>query len=109
MFVLLLLLWIIYNGQFTVEILLFGIAFSGLIFAFMCKFMGYSIKKDLTYASMIPLILEYIIVLFIEIVKANIAVVPFMLTKRSRNLSLFFTRLSLKPKQQELCWPTPSL
>jgi multicomponent Na+:H+ antiporter subunit E len=98
MFVLLLLLWIIYNGQFTVEILLFGIAFSGLIFAFMCKFMGYSIKKDLTYASMIPLILEYILVLFIEIVKANIAVVPFMLTKKKQEPVLIFYQTKLKTK-----------
>ena len=98
MFVLLLLLWIIYNGQFTVEILLFGIVFSGLIFAFMCKFMGYSIKKDLTYASMIPLILEYIIVLFIEIVKANIAVVPFMVTKKKQEPVLIFYQTKLKTK-----------
>ncbi|MBO4376428.1 MAG: Na+/H+ antiporter subunit E [Lachnospiraceae bacterium] len=99
MLVLLLLLWIIYNGQITVEILLFGVAFAGLIFAFMCKFMGYSLKKDCIYMSMLPLILEYVAVLFIEIVKANIAVVPYMLFKNKKQEPvLIFYQTKLKTK-----------
>ena len=99
MLVLLLLLWIIYNGQITVEILLFGVAFAGLIFAFMCKFMGYSLKRDFIYMSMLPLILEYVAVLFIEIVKANIAVVPYMLFKNKKQEPvLIFYQTKLKTK-----------
>ena len=99
MFILLLLLWIMYNGQLTLEILLFGIAFAALVYLFMCKFMNYSIKKDLAYASMIPLVLHYIVALFIEIIKANIAVLPYMLSRKQKQEPvLIFYQTKLKTK-----------
>jgi len=99
MFVLLLLLWIMYNGKLTVEILIFGIIFAGLIFAFMCKFMNYSIKKDLAYVTIIPLVIEYILVLFWEIIKANIAVIPYMMAgKQKQEPTLVYYQTKLKTK-----------
>ena len=38
--------WLIFNGRITLEITLFGIAVAGLMFAFMCRFMGYSVKRE---------------------------------------------------------------
>ncbi len=88
-----------YNGQLTLEIFLMGVAFSALIYVFMCKFMGYSIKKDLTYAQLVPLVLEYIVVLIIEIIKANILAIPYMLPGRQKQEPvLIFYQTKLKTK-----------
>ena len=46
MYVLFFLAWIIFNGQFTLEIAILGVAVATVMFAFMCKFMDYSLKKE---------------------------------------------------------------
>ena len=43
MFLLFFLVWIIFNGAVTMEIVLFGLAVSLAMYAFICKFMNYSI------------------------------------------------------------------
>ena len=63
-------LWVIFNGNITLEICLFGIVIAGLIFAFTCKFMDYS------------MLFCYFIVLIREIVKANFAVVRIILSQK---------------------------
>ena len=40
-------LWIIFNGRFTLEIGLFGLAIAGALLAFSCKFVDYSLAKEL--------------------------------------------------------------
>ena len=74
MFLLLFLCWIVFNQNFTLEIVLFGLAISGAIYFFMCKFMDYSIKKDLFIMRKIPQIVHYVLILFIEIIKANVTI-----------------------------------
>ena len=71
MFVLLFLLWVVFNGKLTLEIALFGLAFSAVVFWFMTAFMDYSIKKELTFYRLIPLGVKYLLVLVWEIIKAN--------------------------------------
>ena len=46
MYLLYFLLWVIFNGNFTLEICLLGIVIAGGIFAFTCKFMDYSVEKE---------------------------------------------------------------
>ena len=46
MAVLFFLLWIIFNGRVTLEIVLFGIAISALLTLFICKVFGYSRKTN---------------------------------------------------------------
>lgn len=82
MFLLILLLWIIFNGQFTMEIFLFGLIFATIIYAFLCKFLKFSVKKDIIIIKRTGYIIEYLAVLFIEIVKANIAVVKLLFSAR---------------------------
>ena len=72
MFFLLLILWIIFNGAVTLEIILFGVAASAVCCAFMVKIAGYSIKKELRFYVKFPYIIEYLFVLLIEIIKANV-------------------------------------
>lgn len=71
MFLLLFLCWVIFNQNFTLEIAIFGVIISAVVYLFMCKFMGYSIKKDLFIIKKIPGIIAYIFVLVREILKAN--------------------------------------
>ena len=57
------------------EIVLFGLAIATLMFVFICKFMDYSIKKELWLFKNFFVLLYYVLVLIIEILKANYAVV----------------------------------
>ncbi|MCF0133197.1 MAG: Na+/H+ antiporter subunit E [Blautia sp.] len=72
--------WLIFNGQITTEILIFGVVISGLMFAFICKFMDYSIRREKILFMRSGYLLKYLVVLIIEIVKANIAVVRLILS-----------------------------
>ena len=55
MLLLFFLAWIIFNGRVTVEIVLFGVVIAVLIFAFICRFMDYSISKELKFYKKAPL------------------------------------------------------
>ena len=74
--------WIIFNGRVTLEIVLFGIAISGLMFAFVCKFMDYSMEKERKFYKKFPLFCKYAVLLVKEIIKANLAVCYLILTRR---------------------------
>ncbi len=71
MFLVLFSIWIIFNGRITMEIVIFGIILSLLLTLFMCKFMNYKLKYDLFIAKKIKIIVELIVVLTVEIAKAN--------------------------------------
>lgn len=77
-----LIVWIIFNGQVTLEIVLFGLGIGALMYAFVCKFMDYTPSKE---AKMIRLILpgiKYIFILIWEILKANLAAVRYICMSR---------------------------
>ena len=84
MFVLLFCLWLIFNAQVTVEIIAFGLIFSAAIFWFMSKYMDYSVKKDIRIISQIFYILQYIVALLIEIIKANIGSIRFVIARKKK-------------------------
>ena len=73
MFLFLWAIWIIFNGAITLEIVLFGVCISAAVCFFMMKFTGYSVKRELKAIKKLPYIIEYLFVLLIEIIKANIA------------------------------------
>ena len=80
MYLLFILAWIIFNGNITLEILLFGVVVSAVMIMFMCKFMDYSLKKEWNVYRKSICFFTYVIVLIREIIKANIAIVPKILT-----------------------------
>lgn len=82
MFILILLLWIIFNGQLTLEIFLFGLAFATVVYAFLIKFFGFSVKKDIGLLKKTGFAVEYLVVLFFEIIKANIATAKLVLSSK---------------------------
>lgn len=83
MLLLFFLVWIIFNGNITLEIILFGIAIAAVIFAFMCKFMNYSIKKERLFYKKFGSLCRYIILLIKEIIKANVSVCRLILTRKA--------------------------
>lgn len=74
MLVLLFFMWLILNGRITVEICVIGVVISAALFYFICRFMDYSIKKEILLFRLLPLLVQYFWVLIKEIVKANICV-----------------------------------
>lgn len=82
MFILLLLIWFIFNGKITLEIAVLGIILCAFIYLFMCRFMGYSVRKDISLIQKSIYFLYYIGILIVEIVKASAQVIHFVLTDR---------------------------
>lgn len=89
MFLLYFILWVVFNGNFTLEIAIFGVVIAAAVFAFTCKFMDYSIDKEKQLIKNTFSILRYIIVLVIEIVKANFAVIHLILSEEEEVEPLF--------------------
>ena len=82
MFLLFFLVWIIFNGNITVEIAVIGLAVAVAVFAFICKFMDYSLRKEILLYKKLVAFIGYVIILVIEIIKANIAVIHMIVTQR---------------------------
>lgn len=99
MYIFFLVLWVILNGKLTVEIAVLGFLISGAIYAFMCKFMDFSIGKDIFIIRKSGLILQYVVVLVLEIVKANISVFKMLFSSRyNLEPAIIHFRTNLKSK-----------
>ena len=68
MLLLFFLAWVVFNGRLTLEIALFGVAVAGAVFAFVCRFMDYSLKKELHFYKLVPAFAQYLYYLIKEIV-----------------------------------------
>lgn len=82
MLMLFFLLWVIFNGNFTLEICVFGVVISVTLFAFVCKFMDFSLKKEIHIYKKSFLFVRYVFLLIKEIVKANFGVIRMILNQR---------------------------
>lgn len=82
MYLIFFLIWIIFNGQFTLEIAAFGIVVAGLIYWFICKFLDYDPKMDLFLIKKMFQIIHYVFVLVTEIIKANFAVIKMIMSSK---------------------------
>lgn len=100
MFIFYFALWIIFNGQFTAEIAVFGVVISAAVYAFTCFFMDFSIKKDIQLVKRIGFFLEYVAVLVWEVIKANVCMVKMLVIKQEYELKpvIFKLNTSLKSK-----------
>lgn len=75
-------LWVIFNGKLTLEITLFGIAISVLLFLFLCKYMDYSLKKELRAYRNLFRGIAYVVMLVYEIIKANFYVMKMIVSPK---------------------------
>lgn len=96
MFFLYFLLWVIFNGNFTLEIAIFGFIIAAAMFAFTCKFMDYSVEMEKRNLKKVLQLLAYFFLLLKEIVVANISVIRLILTQKEEvqpKLVTFHTKL----------------
>jgi len=82
MLLLFFLAWIVFNGRVTLEIVLFGIAISLAVFAFVCRFMDFSVEREWKFYRRLPWFARYVFVLIREIITANLVVCRMILTRR---------------------------
>ena len=82
MYILYFILWVIFNGNITLEICLFGLVIAAVIFAFTCRFMDYGIAKEKKLYMRSFKFFRYVCVLVKEIVKANFAVIHMILSEK---------------------------
>lgn len=68
MFVLYYLLWILFNGRITAEILLIGLPLCALLYLFTVKFLDITPKKELARLKKLPRILLYLLYLLKEVI-----------------------------------------
>ena len=68
--------------ELTPEIAVFGLIIAGLMYAFICKFMGYKPRADIIMAKKFFYLIQYVFILVKEIVKANFAVIRMITSSR---------------------------
>ena len=78
------LVWVIFNGRFTLEITAFGAAVAIAVFAFICHFMDYDLQKELRFYKRMPGAFQYLYYLVKEIITANITVCRMILTRKEQ-------------------------
>lgn len=98
MFILLLICWIVFNQNLTLEIFLFGLVISAALYAFMCRFMDYSIKKDLFIMKRLPGIALYVILLVWEVIKANFVLFGIVFRKKKHDPVIVEFKTKLKTR-----------
>ena len=77
MFILLFLIWLLFNNYYAwdiyfLEIVLFGLLVSGLVYLFIIKFTRFTFKRDLKFCKKFPLLILYFLVLVKEIIVSNL-------------------------------------
>lgn len=80
MYVFFLLVWIIFNGRATAEVLVSGIVFSAFVYLFLRKFLGYRSGADMKIARNLPGGILYVLLLIWEVVKANVQIIKLVLS-----------------------------
>ena len=78
-------LWIIFNGRVTLDVLLSGAVLSVVLFLLSCRFTGHSLQKEKLIYREAPYILRYFCLLVVEIIKSTGAVLVFVI-RRDRAL-----------------------
>ncbi len=82
MFFILFGLWVLLNGQWTTEIAIVGMVICGLLYAFLCAFMGYSPRREWAIVRRIPRIVGYGLYLVREVIKAACATIRLIWSPR---------------------------
>lgn len=84
MYLLLVAFWIILNGRITSEIVILGLIFAAVIYAFACKFMGLSWQKEKIFWKHLWWTVQYLVILLKEIILANVTVLKIVLSPKKK-------------------------
>ena len=81
-YLLLLIVWFIFNGKITFQICLFGVLACAGVWLLLKCLLGWSFKKELRLYKLAPFVIFYALVLLWEILKANAAVIKLIFSRR---------------------------
>ena len=84
MYLLLFFFWIILNGRLTVEIVMLGLIFAALVYAFVWKFMGLTWEREKSFWKHFLWGIQYIAILLKEIAVANLVVLKIVLSPKKK-------------------------
>lgn len=91
--------WIILNSSITMEIVLLGIVICILTEFFIYKNFKLSIKSEIKFIKKFPLIIKYLIILVVEVYKANLDIIKLVLSKDPEiKPSLMYFKTDLRSK-----------
>ncbi len=98
-FIVLFSFWIILNSSITLEIVLFGLVICSFIEVFIYKNFRISSKTEMKFINKLPLIIKYLIILVVEVFKANVDIIKLVLSKDPEiKPTLLYFRTDLKSK-----------
>ena len=89
MFILLFLIWLLFNNYYAwdiyfLEIVLFGLFVCSLVYLFVIKFTPITFKRDLKISMNVLWILLYFLVLIKEVIIANVKVLKIILSRKDK-------------------------
>lgn len=79
MFLLLFLLWLIFNGRLALDVVITGLLVSGALTWFAYRFCKWSLDRDIRCFRLLPSLLAFWGLLIWEIIKANLQVIALIL------------------------------
>ena len=77
-------MWFIFNGRLSLETALTGIVVCGAIYGFLCRFIGYDIKKDISSLKKIHIFIAFLLTLFLNIAISNFIVIKIILSPNKK-------------------------
>ena len=77
-------LWIVFNGKVTPEIVLFGIGITAAITYLAYRTIGYTPERDWLFLRNLPRFLQYTFVLIREIIRSALAVIRYALDRKRK-------------------------
>ncbi|HQO56272.1 MAG TPA: Na+/H+ antiporter subunit E [Clostridia bacterium] len=90
------LLWLVFNGRFTLEIVLIGLAVSFALALFSAKLSGHTLAYEMTGFLRFPRYLAYFGTLLIEIVKSAYVVIGMIVSNREVHPKLSYFRTGIQ-------------
>ena len=84
MYLLLFFFWMILNGRLTAEIVILGLIFAALVYAFVWKFMGLTWEREKSFWKHFLWGVQYIAILLKEIAVANFVVLKIVLSPKKK-------------------------
>ena len=82
MFFVFVILFVCFCGRVTAEVVLISLPVSAALFAFCCRFLGYSLRREIRFLKTLPLFIAYFFFLLGEIVRANLRLLRFVYSQK---------------------------
>lgn len=80
--VLLFLLWLVFSERISVDVIVVGLIAAALVTLFLAVFTGWSVKRDLQFASKIPAFIVFVIRLIGAVIVANVHIIALVLSDK---------------------------